>query len=74
MDRYSPPSSQSWDVDEITRAARSLAEAFSGKIINLDDETPVDDAIEATIPSIADIMGSDGLDAVDDEDSESTPF
>ena len=74
IDRYSPPSSQSWDVDEITRAARSLAEAFSGKIINLDDETPVDDAIEATIPSIADIMGSDGLDAVDDEDSESTPF
>ena len=74
IDRYSPPSSQSWDVDEITRAARSLAEAFSGKIINLDDETPVDDAIEATVRSIADIMGSDGLDAVDDEDSESTPF
>ena len=74
IDRYLPPSSQSWDVDEITRAARSLAEAFSGKIINLDDETPVDDAIEATIPSIADIMGSDGLDAVDDEDSDSTPF
>ena len=75
IDRYSPPSNQSWDVDELTRAARSLAEAFSGKIINLDDETPAaDGAIEAAIPSIADIMGSDGLDAVDDEESESTPF
>ena len=73
-DRYLPPSSQSWDVDELTRAARSLAEAFSGKIINLDDETPANDETEASIPSIADIMGSDGLDAVDDEDSESTPF
>ena len=74
IDRYLPPSSQSWDVDELTRAARSLAEAFSGKIINLDDETPANDETEASIPSIADIMGSDGLDAVDDEDSESTPF
>ncbi len=74
IDRYSPPSSQSWDVDELTRAARSLADAFSGKIINLDDETPANDETEVSIPSIADIMGSDGLDALDDEDSESTPF
>ena len=74
IDPYQPPDSKSWDVDELTRAARSLAEAFSGKIINLDDETPADDVTEASIPSIADIMGSDGLDAVEDEDSESTPF
>ena len=74
IDLYQPPSNKSWDVDELTRAARSLAEAFSGKIINLDDETPADDAIEASIPSIADIMGSDGLDAVEDEGGESTPF
>ena len=74
IDPYQPPSSQSWDVDELTRATRSLAEAFSGKIINLDDETPADDKTETLIPSIADIMGSDGLDALDDEENEGAPF
>ena len=74
IDPYQPPVSQSWDVDELTRATRSLAEAFSGKIINLDDETPADDKTETLIPSIADIMGSDGLDALDDEENEGAPF
>ena len=74
IDPYQSPNSKSWDVDELTRAARSLAEAFSGKIISLDEEIPADDVTEASIPSIADIMGSDGLDAVEDDDSESTPF
>ena len=74
VDPYQPPSIQSWDVDELTRATRSLAEAFSGKIINLDDETPADDKTETLIPSIADIMGSDGLDALDDEENEGAPF
>ena len=74
IDPYQPPISQSWDVDELTRATRSLAEAFSGKIINLDDETPADDKTETLIPSIADIMGSDGLDALDDEENEGAPF
>jgi DNA polymerase III subunit gamma/tau len=73
IDTYTPPGKETWEIDELTRATRSLADAFNGKIINLDDDTPTDDPETSDIPNIADIMGSDGLDAPDD-DTESTPF
>ncbi len=74
IDTYQPPGKESWEIDDLTRATRSLADAFNGKIVSFDDDAPTDDPETTDIPNIADIMGSDGLDAPDDDDTESTPF
>ncbi len=78
---YEVPSTKSWEIDDLTRATRSLADAFNGKIVSLDDDIVIEEPIEASnatidlMPNIADIMGSDALDSVDDDDdSDDTPF
>ena len=66
---------QSWEVDELTKATKSLAIAFDGKIVTLDDEIDVIEEPEPTMPTIAQIMGSDALeDLEDDQDDDDVPF
>lgn len=65
----------SWEVDELTKATKSLAMAFDGKIVTLDDEIDVIEESEPTMPTIAQIMGSDALeDLEDDQDDDDVPF
>ena len=65
----------SWEVDELTKATKSLAIAFDGKIVTLDDEIDVIEEPEPTMPTIAQIMGSDALeDLEDDQDDDDVPF
>lgn len=60
-----------WDDDEVTRAAKNLAEAFNGSIVNLEDSTP--DAIEP-VEAIALPDASLLEEAIDDEEDEDVPF
>ncbi len=79
---YEVPSTKSWEVDDLTRATRSLADAFNGKIVSLDDDIVIEEPIDASnatidlMPNIADIMGSDALEENDrdDDDGDDTPF
>ena len=65
----------SWEVDELTKATKSLAIAFDGKIVTLDDEIEVIEEPEPTMPTIAQIMGSDALEELeDDQDDDDVPF
>ncbi len=79
---YEVPNQKPWEIDELTRATRSLADAFNGKIVSLDDDVVIEEPIDASnmtidlMPNIADIMGSDALEEndSDDDDSDDTPF
>ncbi|MCY7407426.1 MAG: DNA polymerase III subunit gamma/tau, partial [Alkalinema sp. CAN_BIN05] len=65
---------ESWEVDELTKATKSLAMAFDGKIVTLDDEIDVIEEPEPTMPTIAQIMGSDALEDLEDEEDDDVPF
>lgn len=56
----------SWEVDELTKATKSLAIAFDGKIVTLDDEVDVIEEPEALPPTIA--QDSDTLEDLEDDD------
>ncbi len=74
----------SWEVDELTKATKSLAIAFDGKIVTLDDEIDVIEEPEALVRTIEQIMGSDALDAqimgsdaledLEDDEDDDVPF
>jgi DNA polymerase-3 subunit gamma/tau len=64
----------SWEVDELTKATKSLAIAFDGKIVTLDDEIDVIEEPEPTMPTIAQIMGSDALEDLEDDEDDDVPF
>lgn len=58
-----------WDDDEVTRAARTLAEAFNGELVDVEDPTePLDESVEQTLSSDAAPLEE----PEDDEDD--TPF
>ena len=75
---------ESWEVDELTKATKSLAMAFDGKIVTLDDEIDVIEEPEALVRTIEQIMGSDALDAqitgsdaledLEDDEDDDVPF
>ena len=75
---------ESWEVDELTKATKSLAMAFDGKIVTLDDEIDVVEEPEALVRTIEQIMGSDALDAqimgsdaledLEDDEDDDVPF
>ncbi len=65
----------SWEVDELTKATKSLAMAFDGKIVTLDDEIDVIEEPETILPTIVQIIGSDALEELeDDEDDDDVDF
>lgn len=60
-----------WDEDEVTRAARTLAEAFNGSVIDADDSES--DAIESSEQlSSSDIAPLE--DSIEEEDEDDTDF
>jgi DNA polymerase-3 subunit gamma/tau len=64
----------SWEVDELTKATKSLALAFDGKIVTLDDEVDVIEEPEPSLPTIEQIMGSDALEDLEDDEDDDVPF
>ena len=64
----------SWEVDELTKATKSLAMAFDGKIVTLDDEIDVIEEPDALLPTIAQIMGSDALEDLEDDQDDDVDF
>ena len=67
-------STASWEVDELTKATKSLAMAFDGKIVTLDDEIDVIEEPEALLPTIEQIMGSDALEDLEDDQDDDVEF
>ena len=73
QEAVSPPDlaqARGWDEDEVTKAAKSLAYAFNGDVVNLDDD--LDESIEmatiAIIPMAADTLEPEEPEDDDDED------
>ncbi len=65
----------SWEVDELTKATKSLAIAFDGKIVTLDDELDVIEEPDALLPTIAQIMGTEALEELEDgQDDDDVDF
>jgi DNA polymerase-3 subunit gamma/tau len=62
----------SWEVDELTKATKSLAMAFDGKIVTLDDDVDVIEEPEASLPTIA--QSSDALEDLEDEQDDDVEF
>jgi DNA polymerase-3 subunit gamma/tau len=67
-------STASWEVDELTKATKSLAMAFDGKIVTLDDEIDVIEEPRVLLPTIAQIMGSDALEDLEDDQDDDVEF
>ncbi len=67
-------STASWEVDELTKATKSLAMAFDGKIVTLDNEIDVIEEPEVLLPTIAQIMGSDALEDLEDDQDDDVEF
>ncbi|WP_199329207.1 DNA polymerase III subunit gamma/tau [Leptolyngbya sp. FACHB-1624] len=65
-----PLSRADWDEDEVTRAARILAEAFNGELI--DAEEPEIEILETAEQSLA--ADAAPLEEVEEEDDDDTPF
>lgn len=65
-----PLSRADWDEDEVTRAARILAEAFNGELI--DAEEPELEVLETAEQSLA--ADAAPLEEVEEEDDDDTPF
>ncbi len=59
-----------WDDDEATQAAKSLAYAFNGDVVNLDDEldSPIESESIAIIPPAAETLEPEEPEDDDDED------
>ncbi len=59
-----------WEEDEVTQAAKSLAYAFNGAVVNLDDEldVPVDSELAVISPLIADTIEPEEEPEDDEED------
>ncbi|MCY7273353.1 MAG: DNA polymerase III subunit gamma/tau [Phormidesmis sp. CAN_BIN44] len=59
-----------WEEDEATKAAKSLAYAFNGAVVNLDDdlEVPVDSDLTVISPLAADTIEPEELEDDDEED------
>ncbi len=59
-----------WEDDEVTKAAKSLAYAFNGDVVNLDDEldVPIDSESIAIIPPVAETFEPEEEPEEDDEE------
>ncbi|PSB16484.1 DNA polymerase III subunit gamma/tau [Phormidesmis priestleyi ULC007] len=59
-----------WEDDEVTKAAKSLAYAFNGDVVNLDDEldVPIDSESIAIIPPVAETFEPQEEPEEDDEE------
>ncbi len=59
-----------WEEDEVTKAARSLAYAFNGAVVNLDDEldVPVDSELAVSSPLVADTIEPEEPEDDDEDD------
>jgi DNA polymerase III subunit gamma/tau len=69
LPEFSPPAD--WDEDEVTRAARTLAEAFNGELVDVEDS-----AIEPLDETTNQALSSDTatIDELEEEDDDDTPF
>ncbi|MDX2098546.1 MAG: DNA polymerase III subunit gamma/tau [Leptolyngbyaceae cyanobacterium bins.59] len=61
------PPIPSWEEDEVTRAAKSLAYLFNGQIVNLDDDLP-------SVSPVSDSQNGRSADLEEEEDDEDIPF
>jgi len=63
-----------WEEDEVTKAAKSLAYAFNGAVVNLDDdlEVPVDSDLTVISPLAADTIEPE--EEPEDDDEEDVDF